>query len=73
MVGLVFFAYGAQNLTTRAMMLKKPSYIMPFGYLAIIISTLTDKLIFGTDFTFLTIIGMFLTSSGLLVKILVPE
>jgi drug/metabolite transporter (DMT)-like permease len=71
--GMVIFAYATQNLVTRAMMLKKPSHIMPLGYIAILVSTLTDKILFGNDFTFLTICGMLLTSSGLLIKLMVPE
>jgi drug/metabolite transporter (DMT)-like permease len=54
------------------MMKKKPSYMMPFGYITIIGSALVDYLIFNTSFDFLTIIGMFLTSCGLLVKLIVP-
>jgi hypothetical protein len=54
------------------MLLKKPSYIMPFGYITLIVSALMDKIIFGSEFGLLMTIGMFLTSSGLLVKVLVP-
>ena len=70
--GLTVFAYFTQNFMTRAIMLKKPSYIMPLGYVTIILSSIVDSLMFGSSFGTLSIIGMFLTSSGLLVKLLVP-
>ena len=53
-------------------MLKKPSYIMPLGYITIILASIVDNIIFGTQFGTLSIIGMFLSSSGLLVKLLIP-
>jgi len=58
---------------TRAIMIKKPSHIMPFGYITIILASLIDYAYFGTEFNILSIIGMILTSSGLLIKIFVPE
>lgn len=54
-------------------MLKKPSYIMPLGYITIVLSTIMDYVIFGNSFSTLSIIGMLLTSSGLMVKLFVPE
>jgi len=53
-------------------MLKKPSYLMPFGYITIILSSIVDNLMFDSQFGTLSIIGMLLTSSGLLVKLLIP-
>lgn len=53
-------------------MLKKPSFIMPFGYVTIVLSSIVDSIMFGSEFGTLSIMGMFLTSSGLLVKLLVP-
>jgi drug/metabolite transporter (DMT)-like permease len=73
MTGLVLLAFTTQNFITKAMMMKKPSYIMPFGYVSIICSVISDFLIFGTNFNVLTIFGMFLTSCGLLVKLIIPE
>jgi drug/metabolite transporter (DMT)-like permease len=72
LTGLVIFAYLTQNFMTRAIMLKKPSYIMPLGYITIILAALMDYVIFGSSFSTLSIVGMFLTSSGLLVKVFVP-
>jgi len=54
-------------------MLKKPSYIMPLGYITIVFSALMDFILFGNSFGTLSIVGMLLTSSGLLVKLLIPE
>lgn len=71
-IGLTIFAYFTQNFMTRAIMLKKPSFIMPFGYVTIILSSIVDNVMFGSSFGTLSIIGMSLTSSGLLVKLLVP-
>ncbi len=46
---------------------------MPLGYLTIVLSSIIDYVYFGSEFSTLSIIGMGLTSSGLLVKLLVPE
>jgi drug/metabolite transporter (DMT)-like permease len=54
------------------MMKKKPSYMMPFGYITIAGSALVDFLIFNVSFSLLTIIGILLTSCGLLIKLIVP-
>jgi drug/metabolite transporter (DMT)-like permease len=69
---LTLSAYFTQMFSTRALLLKKPSYIMPLSYISIVLSAITDFLLFGNSFSTLSIIGMFLTSSGLLVKILIP-
>jgi drug/metabolite transporter (DMT)-like permease len=70
--GLTITAYLTQNFMTRAIMLKKPSFIMPLGYITIILSTIMDFFLFGNSFSMLSIVGMLLTSSGLLVKLLIP-
>ena len=46
LIGLVLTAYFCQVLLTRAIYLKKPSYIMPFGYVTIILSFIIDTLLF---------------------------
>ena len=46
---------------------------MPLGYITIVLSTIMDYVIFGNSFSNLSIIGMLLTSSGLMVKLFVPE
>lgn len=46
--------------------LKKPSVMMPFGYVGVATGFLADVYLFDTSFTFLTFCGVFLTSGGLL-------
>ena len=45
---------------------------MPLGYITIILSAIMDFVLFGNSFSMLSIAGMILTSSGLLVKLLIP-
>lgn len=73
LVGLVVCAYNCQILITRATYLKKASYIMPFGYVSIVFSFMMDIFIFDENFDTISILGMCLTSSGLLIKLLVKE
>ena len=54
-------------------MLKKPSFIMPFGYITIVVGTILDYVVFGQGVDWLVIVGMVLTSSGLMVKLIVNE
>lgn len=72
-LGLVSFAYLTQNLITRAIYLKKASYIMPFGYISIIVAFVCDIFLFNSSFDWISIIGMIMTSAGLLSKLLVKE
>lgn len=69
--GLVGFAYMNQNLQTRAVLLKPGSYIMPFGYISIVVAFICDILIFHAQLDWVSIIGMILTSIGLLSKLLI--
>ena len=46
--------------------LKKPSEMMPFGYVGVATGFLADLFIFDTSFTFITFMGVILTSGGLL-------
>jgi len=55
-ITLIFFANS----------LKKPSLMMPFGYIGVATGFLADVFLFDTEFTFITILGIFLTSGGLL-------
>lgn len=72
-LGLVAFAYLTQNLVTRAIYLKKASYIMPFGYISIVVAFISDIVFFDASFDWISILGMILTSAGLLSKLLVKE
>lgn len=56
-----------------SMSLKKPSHLMPFGYLTVIISFVTDRVFFGTSFDTMSICGMILTSAGLLMKLFMAD
>ena len=51
-------------------MLKPASKIVPFQYFGIVIAALTDVLIFGESFNIYTLIGIGLTSLGLLIKLI---
>ena len=55
----------AQNLIFLANSLKKPSLMMPFGYVSVTTSFLVDLFLFDTSFTFMNVLGIFLTSLGL--------
>lgn len=71
--GLVFFAYLTQNLITRAIYIKKASYIMPFGYIGIVVAFVFDLIFYDISFDWLSILGMILTSTSLLSKLLIKE
>jgi hypothetical protein len=70
---LVIFALFTQNLIFAATSLKKPSHTMPFGYLTIVATFLADLFVFNIQFDLLQVIGIALTSVGLLSKFLVSE
>ena len=70
-IGSVLFAYLAQNCITKAMFLKKASYILPFGYLTIILSFTFDLIIFHEYFDIWSLLGIFLASSGLMAKLFI--
>ena len=56
----------AQNLIFLASSLKKPSLMMPFGYVGVTTGFFIDLFLFDTYFTFMSILGIFLTSLGLI-------
>jgi drug/metabolite transporter (DMT)-like permease len=70
-LGVVVFALLAQYMIFASSGLKKPSHVMPFGYASIVTSFLADVYLFGTEFTLLPILGIVLTSIGLLGKYLI--
>ena len=55
-----------QYSITLANTFKSPSLVMPFGYMTVLVSFWADVYLFGTEFTLLPIVGMLLTSIGLL-------
>ena len=46
--------------------IKSPSLVMPLGYVGVLVGFTADIYLFGTTFTLLPIVGMILTSIGLL-------
>jgi hypothetical protein len=70
-IGLVLSAYLTQNLISKSIYLKKPSYIMPFGYIGIIGSFISDIFLFETHLDTLSIIGMILASFCLFFKLFI--
>ena len=56
----------SQTLIFLANSFKKPSLMMPFGYFGVATGFIADVYLFDTQFTFLTVLGIFLTSGGLL-------
>ena len=47
MLSLIIIGYLTQSGLTRSAMLKKASYIMPFGYSSVIFGFLMDKIIYA--------------------------
>lgn len=68
---LIFLALTTQYMIVMATTLKKPSYTMPFGYFGLVVGFIADIFYFNTSFNLLTIIGMILTSGGLLSKLFI--
>ena len=64
-------SYGSQYTRASAMMLAKPSYVAPFGYFGLIAAVCIDIFIFKSTFNIFTIIGIFLTSIGLLANLFI--
>ena len=66
LIGIVLTALLSQYSIFLSNSLKSPSLVMPFGYASVIVSFLADVYLFDTVFSALPIIGMLLTSAGLL-------
>lgn len=65
-LGIVPIGYFAQFLIIRANNIAKPSDVMPFGYASVMVGFVADVVLFGTTFKLLQIVGILLTSVGLL-------
>ena len=65
-LSIALAGFVAQTLIFLASSLKKPSLMMPFGYCGVATGFIADVYLFGTQFTLLSAIGIFLTSGGLL-------
>ena len=70
LIGIVFTGFLAQLLVFMANIIKKPSVMMPFGYICVIAGFWADLYLFGTSFELINIIGIVLTSVGLLSEFL---
>lgn len=68
-VAMVIFAYLAHILRIKATFKRKPSEILAFNYLGLIYSILIDVLYYHTHLSLTTILGIGLTSAGLLSKL----
>lgn len=70
---IVISGFGAQYCLFMANSMIKPSKAMPLGYISVIVGFLADVYLFDTNFTILPVIGMFLTSAGLLTDIILSK
>jgi drug/metabolite transporter (DMT)-like permease len=70
---VVVFAMLTQYMIFAASSLKEPSLTMPFGYLAIIVGFIADTIFFEITFNMLSVLGILLTSAGLLSKLFISE
>jgi len=73
MLAIIFFGFVTQFLIYLANALLKPSLVMPLGYVCIVVGFLADVYLFGTDFGFLPMLGILMTSAGLLSGYLVSK
>ena len=72
-VGLAVLGYTIQTCLTRATMVVEASKLMPMGYIGIVFSFMVDVAVYGVSFDWLSVIGMGLTSVGLLSKLLTSK
>jgi len=63
---MAVFAYLAHYFRVKSLFLLPPSKIIPFNYVGIILSVIMDLTLFGHKTNLLEIIGILLTSIGLL-------
>ena len=66
LAAIVITAILSQYSIFLANSLRSPSLVMPFGYASVVVSFLADVYLFDTNFSLLPVVGMFLTSAGLL-------
>ena len=73
LIGVAVTGYFAQFLIIKANSIAKPSIVMPFGYVSVTFGFVADVFLFDTSFTFLSIVGMILTSAGLMTEYLMNK
>ena len=66
MLGVIVSSFISQYAIFLANSIKSPSLVMPLGYASIVLGFWADVYLFGNEFSTITVIGMFLTSAGLL-------
>ena len=66
LAAIVVTAILSQYSIFLANSLRSPSLVMPFGYASVVVSFLADVYLFDTDFSLLPVVGMLLTSAGLM-------
>ena len=71
--GIAVGGYLYQYYTSKALYLKEPSHVMPFGYLTIVCMLLVDVILFDEKMDMLSVVGICLASSGLLIKLIIKE
>jgi len=71
--GVVVSALLCQYMIFASNSLMKPSRVMPFGYISVIVSFVADIYIFKAEFNFLAVLGILLTSLGLIGKYLLEK
>ena len=71
--GIIVFAFITQFLNYLANALLRPSLVMPLGYVCVVVGFLSDVYLFGTDFGILPVLGILMTSAGLLSGYLVSR
>ena len=69
LVALFPVSYLMQIFLTRSTTYIAASSMMPFGYFGIMFSLVVDTVVYDADFDWISIAGIFLTSSGLLSKL----
>ena len=73
LLAIIILTFGGQYLIIVANTLRKPSHMMPFGYAGVATGFLADIYMFDIDFTYLSMIGVFLTSGGLFSEYLISR
>jgi drug/metabolite transporter (DMT)-like permease len=66
---MIISAFFAQLMIMKSLSMKKPSYLMPLGYITVILSFCADFFIFNANLDLYAVIGILLTSGGLLTNL----
>ena len=72
-IGAITSSLASQYLTFAANSLVKPSKVMPFGYVSVVSSFIADIYLFQVQFNGWGVLGVWMTSLGLVGKFLVEK